>query len=185
MEGLVAVQVLVTVSVLPAVVSDLGGVRLFGAALSSSQVATVVVLPFTPRLVARWRLRGAFYGSLAAFVAGSLIVISAPAAWVIVAGLVVQGAGSGVQYALLLAVFTRTYPLRLRPRMYAALAVAWAVPGLLGPAYGGFVASTLGWRWAFALLLPLVVPAGWGVPPPLDKPPQGHAAGGAGGASRT
>src|SRR3954468_22047010 len=126
MEGLVAVQVLVTIAVLPAVVSDLGGVRLFGAALSSSQVATVVVLPFTPRLVARWGLRGAFYASLAAFVAGSLIVISAPAAWVIVAGLVVQGAGSGAQYALLLAVFTRRYPLRLRPRMYAALALSWA-----------------------------------------------------------
>jgi MFS family permease len=170
MEGLVAVQVLVTIAVLPAVVSDLGGVRLFGAALSSSQVATVIVLPFTPRLVARWGLRGAFYASLGAFVAGSLIVISAPAAWVIVAGLVVQGAGSGAQYALLLAVFTRSYPLRLRPRMYAALAVAWALPGLLGPAYGGFVASTLGWRWAFALILPLVVPAVWMLHPSLTEP---------------
>jgi MFS family permease len=170
MEGLVAVQVLVTVAVLPAVVSDLGSVRLFGAALSSSQVATVIVLPFTPRLVTRWGLRGAFYASLAAFGAGSLVVISAPASWVFVAGLFVQGAGSGAQYALLLALFTRRYPLRLRPRMYAALAVAWALPGLLGPAYGGFVASTLGWRWAFALILPLVVPAVWMLHPSLTEP---------------
>lgn len=170
MEGLVAVQVLVTVAVLPAVVSDLGGVRLFGAALSSSQVATVIVLPFTPRLVTRWGLRGAFYASLGAFVAGSLVVISAPTAWLFVFGLAVQGAGSGAQYALLLAVFTRRYSLRLRPRMYAALAVAWALPGLLGPAYGGFVASTLGWRWAFALILPLVVPAVWMLHPSLIEP---------------
>jgi MFS family permease len=170
MEGLVAVQVIVTVSVLPAVVSDLGGVRLYGAALSASQVATVVVLPFTPRLVRRWGLRGAFYASLAAFVAGSLVVISAWQPWVVVLGLVVQGAGAGAQYALLLAVFTRRYSLRLRPRMYAALAVAWALPGLLGPAYGGFVASTLGWRWAFALILPLVVPAVWMLHPSLHDP---------------
>src|SRR3954452_22272529 len=81
MEGLIAVQVLVTVAVLPAVVSDLGGVRLYGAALSATQVATVVVLPFTPRLVKRWGLRGAFYASLGAFVAGSLLVISAPEPW--------------------------------------------------------------------------------------------------------
>ena len=167
MEGLVAVQVLVTVAVLPAVVSDLGGVRLYGPALSASQVATVVVLPFTPRLVSRWGLRGAFYASLGAFGAGSLVVISAPDPWLFVLGLVVQGAGAGAQYALLLAVFTRRYPLRLRPRMYAALAVAWAVPGLLGPAYAGFVASTLGWRWAFALILPLVVPAVWMLHPSL------------------
>ena len=170
MEGLVAVQVLVTVAVLPAVVSDLGGVRLYGPALSASQVATVIVLPFTPRLVMRWGLRGAFYVSLGAFVAGSLVVITAPQAWVFVAGLVIQGAGAGAQYALLLAVFTRRYPLRLRPRMYAALAVAWAVPGLLGPAYAGAVASTLGWRWAFALILPLVVPAVWMLNPSLTEP---------------
>jgi MFS family permease len=169
MEGLVAVQVLVTVAVLPAVVSDLGGVRLYGAALSAPQVATVVVLPFTPRLVKWWGLRGAFYASLSAFVAGGLLVISAPEAWIFVSGLVVQGAGSGAQYALLLAVFTRRYPLRLRPRMYAALAVAWAIPGLLGPAYGGSVASTLGWRWAFALIVPLVVPAVWMLHPSLTK----------------
>ena len=170
MEGLVAVQVLVTIAVLPAVVSDLGGVRLFGAALSSSQVATVIVLPFTPRLVSRWGLMGAFYVSLSTFVVGSLVVISAPTSWVFVAGLFLEGAGAGAQYALLLAIFTRRYPLRLRPRMYAALAVAWAVPGLLGPAYGGVVASTLGWRWAFALLLPLVGPAVWMLHPSLTNP---------------
>jgi MFS family permease len=170
MEGLVAVQVLVTIAVLPSVVSDLDGVRLFGAALSAEQVATVVVLPFTPKLVQRWGLRGAFYLSVGVFVTGSVVVILAPVAWVFVAGLCIQGAGGGAQYALLLAVFTRRYPLRLRPRMYAALAVSWALPGLLGPAYGGLVASTLGWRWAFALILPLVVPAVWMLNPSLSEP---------------
>ena len=174
MEGLVAVQVLVTIAVLPAVVSDLGGVRLFGPALSAEQVATVVVLPFTPRLVQHWGLRGAFYASVGVFSTGSLVVILAPAAWVFVAGLCVQGAGGGAQYALLLAVFTRRYSLRLRPRMYAALAVAWALPGLLGPAYGGFVASTLGWRWAFVLIVPLVVPAVWMLHPSLSEPEDHH-----------
>jgi MFS family permease len=53
--------------------------------------------------------------------------------------------------------------------MYAALAGAWALPGLLGPAYGGFVASTLGWRWAFALILPLLLPAVWGLHPSLRE----------------
>lgn len=174
MEGLVAVQVLVTVAVLPAVVADLGGVRLYGAALSASQVATVIVLPFTPSLVERWRLLGAFYLSLGAFALGSVVVILAPEPWVFVLGLFVQGAGTGAQYALLLAVFTRRYALRLRPRMYAALAGAWAMPGLLGPAYGGVVASTLGWRWAFALILPLVVPAVWMLHPSLLEPQTGE-----------
>jgi len=85
--------------------------------------------------------------------------VVAPDTLTFVGGRLLQGAGSGALYALLLTIFTRRYPPRLRPRMFAAWAIAWAVPGLLGPAYGGFIASTLGWRWAFALILPLLVPA--------------------------
>ncbi len=159
METVVAIQVLVTVAVLPAVVGDLGGLRLYGVALSASALATVVVLPVTPRLVLRWGLRNVFYLSAAVFLAGSVVVLAAPDMPIFVAGRLIQGAGGGAQYALLLAIVTRRYPARIRPRMFAALTVAWAVPGLVGPAYGGLVATALGWRWAFALILPLLVPA--------------------------
>ncbi len=40
--------------------------------------------------------------------------------------------------------------------MFATLATAWVVPGLLGPALAAQVASHLGWRWVFLGLLPLV-----------------------------
>ncbi len=159
METLVAIQALVTIAVLPAVVDDLGGLHLYGVALAASGLATVFVLPVTPRLVARLGLERVFIASIAVFVLGSVIVLAAPTMPVFVAGRLVQGAGGGAQYALLLAIFTRRYPTRLRPRMFAAWAVAWAVPGLLGPAYGAFVASSLGWRWAFGIILPLVIPS--------------------------
>ena len=174
METMVAIQVLVTVAVLPAVVSDLGGIRLYGVALAASQVATVVVLPFTGRLVGRWGLRSVFYASVCAFVAGSAVMFTAPVISVFVGGILIQGAGGGAMYALLLAILTRRFALRLRPRIYAALAIAWAVPGLLGPLYGGFVASTLGWRWAFALILPIVIPAVWMLRPSLRNPDVGR-----------
>jgi len=111
-----------------------------------------------------------FHASVGVFVVGSIVVVTAPDTVVFVGGILVQGAGAGAMYALLLTILTRQYALRLRPRMYAALAVAWAVPGLVGPLYGGFVASTLGWRWAFALILPLVVPAVWMLRPALRGP---------------
>lgn len=159
MEFLVAVQVLVEVAVLPSIVAEFGEVRLLGVTLSASQVATVVVLPFTPRLVRRWGLRPVFYTSACVFLTGGALLASAPTSLVFVFGVVLQGAAAGAQYVLLLAILTRSFELRLRPRMYAALAAAWALPGLLGPAYGGLLASSLGWRWAFALMLPLLVPA--------------------------
>jgi len=159
METLVAVQVLVTVAVMPAVLSELGGIRLYGVALSAAQLATVVALPVTPRLVDRWGLPRVFWVSAGVFAAGSVVSLAAPDIVTFVAGRLLQGAGDGAQYALLLTILTRRYTPRLRPRMFAGLAIAWAVPGLVGPLYGGFVASTLGWRWAFALILPLLIPA--------------------------
>jgi MFS family permease len=169
MEFLVAIQVLVEVAVLPAIVAEFGGVRLLGVALSASQVATVVVLPFTPRLVRRWGLRPIFYVSVGVFLAGGALLVTAPTSLVFVSGVVLEGVGTGAQYVLLLAILTRSFALRLRPRMYAVLAAAWALPGMLGPAYGGLLASTLGWRWAFALILPLVLPAVWMLRPALRE----------------
>jgi len=159
METLVAVHVLVTIAVLPAVVSELGGIRLYGVALSAAQLATVVALPLTGRLVNRWGFPTVFWVSIAAFAAGSVVALAAPDTLTFVGGRLLQGAGDGAQYALLLTIFTRRYVPRLRPRMFAGLAIAWAVPGLVGPVYGGFIASTLGWRWAFALILPVLAPA--------------------------
>lgn len=161
MEFLVAVQVMVQVTVLPAITAEFGEIRLYGVALSASQVATVVVLPLTPRLVRRWGLRPVFYASLGVFVTGGVLVVVSPTSLVFVGGVVLEGVAAGAQYVLLLAILTRSFALRLRPRLYAVLAAAWALPGLLGPAYGGLLASTLGWRWAFGLILPMVAPAVW------------------------
>ncbi len=183
LETVVAIQLLVTLAVLPAVVKDLGGIHLYGLALSAAGLATAVVLPMSGRLVARWGLRTVFLASVMVFAAGSLVVIAAPSMPVFVVGRLAQGASGGAQYVLMLAIFTRRYPLRLRPKMLAVWSTAWAVPGLVGPAYGGLVASTLGWRWAFGLLLPLLVPSvlllrrdlseGSGDSPPAQADPTG------------
>lgn len=158
LETLAAVVSLVTVAVLPAVTHDLGDLRLYGAALAAPTLAMVVVLPLTPALVGRLGLRAVFLASSALYVAGTAVVVLAPTMAVFVAGRLAQGAAGGAQAVLVLAIFARRYPTGLRASMLAVWSTAWALPGLVGPAYGGLVASALGWRWAFALLLPLLVP---------------------------
>ncbi|MFI5100065.1 MAG: hypothetical protein ACHQE5_06065, partial [Actinomycetes bacterium] len=78
LETVVAIQLLVTLAVLPAVVKDLGGIHLYGLALSAAGLATAVVLPMSGRLVARWGLKTVFLASAAVFAAGSLVVTVAP-----------------------------------------------------------------------------------------------------------
>ena len=44
--------------------------------------------------------------------------------------------------------------------MFATLSTAWVLPGVLGPAIAGVVGETLGWRYVFLGLLPLIAAAG-------------------------
>jgi MFS family permease len=69
---------------------------------------------------------------------------------------VVQGLGAGVVPAVAYASIGRCYEPALRPRMFAVLSTAWVVPGLAGPALAALIAASVGWRWVFLGLLPLV-----------------------------
>ncbi len=76
---------------------------------------------------------------------------------VLVVGRFVQGIGGGGLYTVSLGAVAKTYPERIRPRVMALLASMWIVPGLLGPPVGTLIATTLGWRWAFLIPIPLIV----------------------------
>jgi EmrB/QacA subfamily drug resistance transporter len=103
----------------------------------------------------RWFLRG-----LAVFTVGSALCAFAPAAWVLIAGRVVQAAGAAVllpaSLALLLAA---TAPESRAPAVamwggISALAVA------TGPSLGSVLIDAGGWRWAFVVNLPVALVAG-------------------------
>lgn len=98
---------------------------------------------------------------LALFASGLVIGGLAPDMPTLVAGRAVQGLGAGVVPAVAYVAISRVYPDALRPRMFAVLSTAWVVPGLVGPVAAAFVATTVGWRWVFLGLLPLVFVAGF------------------------
>jgi MFS family permease len=169
METLFAVQTLVTITVLPAVVADLGGIRLYGVGLSASVLSGAVALPVAARIARRFGALTTFATSVVVFALGTVVVVTAGGMPVFILGRLVEGAGGGAQYAVALAVVTRVYTERQRPRLLAIWTAAWALPGLLGPSYGGLVATTLGWRWAFALLLPVLLVAALLIAPALSS----------------
>jgi MFS family permease len=161
LEVLAAIQILVVATVMPAVVADLGGLRFYGWAFSAAGLATVVAIPLTGQVVDRVGPLRPLAVMLGVFGVGTLLSGLAPSMPVFVAGRFLQGAGAGAQYAVGLGTVAKTFPEALRPRVLALLAAAWIVPGLVGPSYGALLASTIGWRWAFLTVLPLLVGASW------------------------
>jgi MFS family permease len=94
--------------------------------------------------------------ALALFAAGLTIAGLAPSMGVLVGARAVQGLGAGTISTTVYVVIGRKYDEDLRPRMFALLASAWVVPGLVGPGFAAFVAETITWRLVFLGLLPLL-----------------------------
>ena len=76
---------------------------------------------------------------------------------VLVGARFVQGLGAGTVPPIAYVAIGRSLPEHLRPQMFATLSTAWILPGVIGPALAGIVGETLGWRWVFLGLLPLIV----------------------------
>lgn len=156
---LLAFEAMAVGTVLPVTANELDGLALyawsFNAYLLAALLANVVAGTWCDRSGPRWPM----LAGLGVFVTGLLISGVAASMEVFVAGRAVQGLGGGAAIVALYVLAARVYPERLLPRLFAALATAWVVPSLVGPAVGGFVAERFDWRWVFLGLIPLVLPA--------------------------
>jgi DHA2 family methylenomycin A resistance protein-like MFS transporter len=91
------------------------------------------------------------------FAAGSLFCCMAQDILQLCIGRSVQGVGGAVLYAVTPVLVKRAMPDSMRDRGYSWTIMASYVGILAGPSLGGLVTSMLGWRWIFALNLPLTV----------------------------
>jgi MFS family permease len=167
LEALVAMEILVVATILPAVQRDLHGLRLYGWNYAALTLASFGAVPIAGKLTDRLGPRAVLGAAIAIYGAGLAAAATAPSMLVLVIARFVQGIGGGGLYVVSLATVAKTYPERIRPRVMALLASMWILPGLLGPPVGAVIASTIGWRWAFLAPLPLIVLAAGLVMPSL------------------
>lgn len=152
----VAFEALSVATILPIVSRRLGDFRLYGWVFSAFLLASLFGIVAAGRFADRGRLGRPMAAGLLLFAAGLAVGGTAPDMPVLVAGRALQGLGAGAVPAVAYVAISRAYPPGLRPRMFAVLSTAWVVPGLVGPVVAAFVATSLGWRWVFLGLLPLV-----------------------------
>jgi MFS family permease len=153
---LVALEALAVATAMPVVQRDLGGLRLYGLVFSAFMVSNIIGITVGGRFADTEGPRRPFVVALILFAVGLTIAGLAPSMGVLVAARAVQGLGAGTISTTVYVVIGRKYDEGLRPRMFALLASAWVVPGLVGPGLAAFVAETLTWRLVFLGLLPLL-----------------------------
>ncbi len=164
-----AFEALAVATILPKIVTDLGGLSFYGWSFSAYMLATLVGLILAGDEADYRGPTLPFIIGVVAFVCGLILAVIAPSMLVFVLSRAVQGFGAGILVSVIYACVGQGYPEQLKPRMVAMLASAWVIPGLIGPALAGIISDFFGWRWVF-LCLVFILPLGIGlVLPALRK----------------
>jgi MFS family permease len=156
-------------TVLPAMVSDLGGLDLYGWAFSAFWLTNIVGITLAGSDADRRGPGRALVIGVILFAAGMVVSGMANGMPMVIGGRAIQGLGSGALGSVVYAVIARAYDPAARPRMIALVSSAWVVPGLVGPALAGVVTDAVGWRWVFLGIVPPVLLMGAAVWPQLAR----------------
>lgn len=167
---LIAFEVTAVITALPTVSDELGGDSLYGATLAAYTLANIVSLVAVGGLIDSRGPRAPYAYSLALFSIGLLIATFAPNMWVVLIGRLVQGIGSGGLVPVAYAVVNRMWATNEQARIFAWISAGWVLPSLLAPGLAGWITTTIGWRWVFLSVLPLVVATAVMVLPAMSHP---------------
>src|SRR5919198_288988 len=151
LEMLVAVQILVVATIMPAVRRDLGDLQLYGWTFSATGLGQFAAIPIAGRAFDRFGAPRVLGVTLFVFSAGLVFAAAAPSMLALIFARLLQGIGGGAMYAVSLSTVAKTYPSDIRARVLALLA------------------ATVGWRYAFLVPIPLLSVAAVLVFPELPR----------------
>ena len=151
--ALYAINEFITMSLLPSVVADIGGARLYAWVTTVYLVASVVSATTVGPVLARFGPRLSYLGALLFFAGGTAVCATAPSMAALLVGRLIQGLAGGVLAGLGYAVISAALPERLWTRAAAVVSAMWGVGTLIGPASGGVFAQFGLWRWGFGVLM--------------------------------
>jgi predicted MFS family arabinose efflux permease len=144
-----SMNVLVTATLLPSIVTDVGGANLMSWPTTAFVASSIVAATGTSIVSRAVGNRRAFCGGAVVYAAGAIFCALAPAIVLVIAGRFVQGLGGGLLSALAYVLVRNVFPEPLWPRVFGLLAGVWSVSVLAGPLIGGVFAGYGNWRGAF------------------------------------
>ena len=147
---------------LPVIVADLNGTESgYTWVIVATLLALTATTPIWGKLADLFSKKVLVQVSLLVFVAGSLFAAVSSSMGMLISARVVQGVGVGGLSALVQIVIASIVPPRERGRYFGYLGAVFAVATVSGPLVGGLIVDTpwLGWRWCFAVGIPVAAVA--------------------------
>lgn len=144
---------------LPTMVREFDALGAFGLANAAPNASYLVSLAIAGLWSDRRGPIPALRAGAITFALAQLLVGTAQAMPMVVAGRLLSGFAEGLLDVALMALVARALPAVLRPRMFSLFAAMWILPSVLGPLVTGLVTEEFGWRWVFLGALALLVPS--------------------------
>ncbi|WP_254545905.1 MDR family MFS transporter [Halomarina pelagica] len=146
-------------TVMPTVVADLGGLRLYSWVFAAYMLFAAISMPLFGRLSDIYGRKRLFYVGVAVFVLGSALAGLSRTMPQLIAFRAVQGVGAGAMFAIPYTILGVIHPPEQRGRAIGYGSAVWGISSVVGPLLGYLIVTTLGWRWVFYLSVPVGIGA--------------------------
>jgi EmrB/QacA subfamily drug resistance transporter len=144
---------------LPTIVGQLHGIARMSWVPTAYLLTTVITMPVYGKLGDLVGRKWLFVAALTLFGAGSIVGGLAGSMPELIAARAVQGLGGGGLMVLSQAMIADVVPPRERGRYMAITGSVFIFSSVAGPLLGGWFTTTIGWRWAFWMNVPIAVAA--------------------------
>lgn len=126
-----------------------------------------IIVPLSALLKRAFRTKPLFLTAVTFFIVGAVTDALAPSFPPLLLGRLIQGIGTGISLPLMFNIIMEQVP---RQRIGLMMGFGNLITGIapaIRPTFGGIIVSSLGWRWIFYTLLPVLIVAlllgSWGI----------------------
>lgn len=116
-----------------------------------------IVVPLSSYFKKNFKTKTLFIFANIFFILGVLVDAVAPAFPILLLGRVIQGLGTGIALPLMFNIILENVPESKIGLMMGIGTLITAVAPAIGPTFGGLVVNSLGWRYIFVILLPILI----------------------------
>ena len=140
---------LVTATVAPSIVADLGGIAYINWTISLYEVGAIIAGAAAGVFCLKFGIKRAFTSAAAIYTVGCVAAAAAPDMAAVIGGRWVQGLGGGMFLSVCYVAVEAWFEEALWNRLFGLVALVWGAGSLLGPLIGGVFSGPHRWRWAF------------------------------------
>lgn len=120
-------------------------------------LVVAMITPLSAFLQRRFKLKRLFVFATMCFLIGTIIALVSPNFIVLLIARLIQGIGTGVGVPIAFCIILEQIPYEKVGTYMGYGALVSAAAPALGPTYGGIVNQTLGWRYIFIILIPVLI----------------------------